>query len=155
MKIKKEYTKAVEYTLKSLKLYYLGIDEVEAKLKDLEEEYNDGLSGVGYSGELKSITNKISSLTENTAITNIERREKLLKQLKFMKLKIGEIERQIASLDEKEEEILTFAYIDDMKWEDVSYESNYSRAQCFRIRDSAIEKLVIMNYAGESIYIEN
>lgn len=155
MKIKKEYLKAIEYTLKSLNLYYLGIEEVEEKLKVLEEEYNDGVSGVNYTPELKSISKKINRLTENIAISNIEKREKLLKQLKFMKLKIEEIERQISLLDEKESEILTLAYIDKMKWEDVSYESNYSRAQCFRIRDSAIEKLVIMNYAGEKIYIDS
>lgn len=59
MKVKKEYFKAMEYTLKSLNLYYIGISEAE-----------------------------------ETAISNIEKREKLLKQLKYIKLKNGEIERQ-------------------------------------------------------------
>lgn len=146
MKVKKEYFKAMEYTLKSLNLYYIGISEAEEKLKLLEEQYNDGISGIDYTPELKSITNKINRLTEETAISNIEKREKLLKQLKYMKLKVGEIERQMDSLEPKESMILRLLYVEGLKWDEVAERACYSRMQCFRIRDKGIEKLTVINY---------
>ncbi len=146
MKVKKEYFKAMEYTLKSLNLYYVAIEEVQEKLKVLEEQYNDGVTGIDYTPELKSITNKINRLTEETAISNIEKREKLLKQLKYMKLKVTEIERQIDSLDPKESLILRLLYVDGLKWDEVAEESNYSRAQCFNIKNQGIEKMATINY---------
>lgn len=150
MKIKKEYVQAIECILKSLDLYYISIEEIEERLKNLEEDYNDGLCGVKYSSEIKSITNKIHSLTEDMAIINIENREKLLKQLKFMKSKVSQIERQIDRLDEKEREVLQMAYVKGLKWDKISEITNYSRAQCFRIRNEGLEKLAIINYGDRA-----
>ena len=129
----------VEDELREYKLY-------KAKLENLKEHYdylnnNSGVSGISYDGVNSSATYKISSLTEDTAMGISEEKEYTKQQIKRLEYKINAIERTLKALEKIEMEVLKQFYIENLKWNMITYNINVGRNKAIEIRDEAITKV--------------
>ncbi len=66
------------------------------------------------------------------------------KKIKEKLFDLGERIREddcLKCLTEIEKKIICYRYADKMEWENIAKKVNYSKMQCYRINDRAIEKL--------------
>lgn len=140
----------IEGILYNYKLIIASIENNKLKLKNLEledQELEDGVSAITY-GEPGSKTNKFNSVTENAAIKNIERKEKLKRSIKktirHETNQIKMIDNALEALPEVERKIIEMYYIDGRQWRDVALEVNYSIRQCTNLRNEAMENIILI-----------
>lgn len=96
-----------------------------------------------------SKTYKISSISEDTALSNVEKIEYLERSITKLENRLKRIDRTLEGLTEEERSILTSRYIEGKQWWVVAYKIGYSERHCKRLRTEAIEKMVIGIF-GES-----
>ncbi|SKC82995.1 hypothetical protein [Maledivibacter halophilus] len=149
IKAKKEYYKMAEECLKSYNLVVAHVEELKRELKEIDME--DGIKAINYLSSKTSPTNKIEKVVEDTAISNITRKDLVLKQIELYEYKISKIEEAINSLEEKEQKIIESKYIQGNQWYIVAHEENYSEKWCKKIRNTAINKLTLVLYGKEAL----
>lgn len=152
IKARKEYYKMTEECLKSYNLIMAHIEDLKNELKEIDLE--DGLVAIDYSTSKISPTNKIRKVVEETAISNITRRDLVMKQIELYEYKLNRIMESLDSLDSREQKIIKSKYIEGKQWYIVADEENYSEKWCKKIRNAAINKLALVLYGKEAL-LEN
>lgn len=137
----------IEGILYNYKLIKASIENNKIKLENLElEEQEDGVSAITY-GEPGSKTNKFNSATENAAIKNIERKERLKRSIKKTirreTTQIKMIDNALKALPETERKIIEMFYIEGNQWRNVAFEINYSVRQCINLRNEAMGNIML------------
>lgn len=99
-----------------------------------------------------SATSRLSTeprgYSEESAIDKVVQRridlcEKITEVLKDMRASLDEIMRMIGKLDDREQIVIIFRYVQGMSWRKIENKMNYSYKHCFRIHDRAIEKMTL------------
>ncbi len=129
----------IEGMLYNYKLIKASIENNKLKLQNLELE--DGTTAISYE-EPSSKTNKFHSITENAAIKNIERKEKLKKKIAIDTNTIQMIDNALNALTELERTIIEMFYIENMEWWKVAAKVHYSEGWCKAKRNEAINKML-------------
>jgi len=129
----------IEGILYNYKLIKASIENNKLKLQNLELE--DGTTAISYE-EPSSKTNKFHSITENAAIKNIERKEKLKKKIAIDTNTIQMIDNALNVLTELERTIIEMFYIENMEWWKVAAKVHYSEGWCKAKRNEAINKML-------------
>jgi len=129
----------IEGILYNYKLIKASIENNKLKLQNLELE--DGTTAISYE-EPGSRTNKFHSVTENAAIKNIERKEKLKKKIAIDTNTIQMIDNALNALTELERTIIEMFYIENMEWWKVAAKVHYSEGWCKAKRNEAIKKML-------------
>ena len=129
----------IEGILYNYKLIKASIENNKLKLQNLELE--DGTTAISYE-EPSSKTNKFHSITENAAIKNIERKEKLKKKIAIDTNTIQMIDNALNALTELERAIIEMFYIENMEWWKVAAKVHYSEGWCKAKRNEAINKML-------------
>lgn len=111
----------------------------QIKLENLKKE--DGITGISYK-EATSKTNKIHSITENTAISNMDIEERLKKKIKLDENKIRIADNLLKGIDETERRILELYYIEDWPWWKVAEDVCFSVGWCKAKRRDTINKIL-------------
>lgn len=141
MQIVERYYRETEYLLYNYKMFEISIKNMETEIEFLKKE--DGSRGINYDSIPTSPTHKISSSTENMALSITEQIDYLEHSIRRMKSKIESIDKSIVGLTETEREIIKKKYIYGKQWYVVAYEVSYSERQCRNIRNTAIGKIAI------------
>ena len=101
------------------------------------------LSSIQYDKEKSSPTFKFNSETENTAINNIEKKDKLKNKIRETERRLERLERGIQALKGVEHSIISLRYIEGLGWREIAYKVNYSQRHCTRTKNNAIRKLSV------------
>ncbi|MBI9014056.1 MAG: hypothetical protein JEZ08_17610 [Clostridiales bacterium] len=148
MKIKKKYKEAITLTLKCYNLLPAHINDLESRLKEMEQ--NDGMRGVDYSGD-GIRTSNINKMTENTALRNIEDKMEIEKEIVIAKAKLDRLDAAINSLPAIEAEIIKYRYQEGLSWFEVEDKTLYSERSCNRKLIDGICKLAVIFYGDEAL----
>ena len=132
--------KSVENLLYNYNMFKISIENMEQEIHYIKN--NCGLSALNYDGISTSPTFKISSMTENIALSNSEKIEFLEHNIKRNKMQIDIIDRSLEALTESETTILKLRYIEGKQWWQVGSVVRYGERHCKRVRTGAIEKMV-------------
>lgn len=141
-----KYFQKTESVLYDYKLTKLGIKNMKSKLEILT--MYDGIGSVDPGAESFK-TNKISSVTENAALRNIEKSESL--EVRDLKEKIQASEELIERIDEvikelkeNQQEIVRLYYFEGVKNDrKVSDKMAYTELWCGCLRRAAVEKISV------------
>lgn len=137
----------IEGMLYNYKIIKASIENNKLKLKNLEIEYEseDGLNAIGY-GETSSKTNKITRVTENIALANIEKKEKIRRELErkisLETNKIKMIDNALDALSEVKRTIIEMFYIENLEWYKVAGKVCYSEGWCKEKRKESINRIL-------------
>lgn len=102
------------------------------------------LSGVSYDKSPSAPTNEFHSDTENKLLMKID----LETRIESNRMYIARLESAMRLLRDREREVIESFYIDDDSWISISHHMNTSVKQLMRIRDVAIDKMVISMFGG-------
>lgn len=135
---KKEFDKINEvesflYNYKSIKL---AVENLKMELDIMDETV---ISAIQYK-ECIGRTNKFNSDVEN----KLMRKELLEERIRHMENKIKQIDRALEILPEIEREIINYRYIEGQNYYEFTYKVYKSERQCRRIKDRALEKIVVV-----------
>jgi len=88
------------------------------------------------------------SQSEGNALEKlVERRmdlcEKITEVLTEMRERLDEIMVMIGQLQDNEQIVIIFRYVQGMSWRKIEGKMNYSYKHCFRIHDRAVEKMTL------------
>lgn len=134
------YYKETEYLLYNYKMFQISIENMKRDIELLKEEC--GVSGVNTEGINTSKTYKVTSIAEETALSNAEKIEYLERSIARVEKKIEKIDRTLEGLTEEEKKILVNRYFEGKQWYVVAYKVGYSERHCKRLRNEAIEKMI-------------
>lgn len=132
--------------LKDYRMMQINIINMEKEIEYLSEQ--DGITGIecgdgsGGSGGFKSVT-------ERTALRNIDEIEKLRGKIRLGNLEIETINRLLDGLTETERQIIKVKYIDGLPWWQVAYSVGYSEKHAQKIRRRSINKMVVGVYGKQ------
>ena len=132
--------------LYNYKMLQISIINMKQEIDFIDEE--TGVGGMDYES-LPSNTNKINSITENIALSNMEKKEYLEMQIERNSRQLEKLDRTIKELSETQREVIIEKYIKGKQWYEVSGIVYKSERHCRQIRTDAINKLVIGIY-GEN-----
>jgi len=138
--------KKVESLLYDYKMLQISIINMAEEIKFINE--NTGVGGMDYES-LPANTNKINSISENTALSNIENVEYLEQQINKCKRKLEIADRTIEGLTEEEQVIIIERYIKGLQWYKVAYKVGYSENHSKKKRKQAIKKMVLGIYGKD------
>ncbi|MCQ4921873.1 hypothetical protein NE686_02135 [Tissierella carlieri] len=139
--------KAVEKLLYNYKMSEISIENMKEEIKRLERE--DGLTAINYDSVKISPTFKISSSTESTMLSILEKIDYLRHSIERISEKLESIDRAMEGLNEVERLVIEKRYIEGLQWWQVAHLVKYSEVHSKRIRKKAINKLVVGLY-GEN-----
>lgn len=129
--------------------------QLEKRLRDIQCEKNNPISGMGYSLVPKSTTNKTN---DGPAASLMIREEEIVERIKNqqeiankMMLKVMNI-MDFLPLDSVERTILEYRYIDCLSWRDISKEINMTRTPCNEYYNKGIDAL--LNYKKINLIIQ-
>lgn len=142
----KDYYKETEYLLYNYKMFQINIENMESEIEYLRKE--EGMTGISYDGVNISPTYKISSMTEDVALSNSEKIHFLEHNIKYYKRQLEKIDRAMEGLTPIERQIIYDKYIEGKQWYMVAYNNNCSESTGKRYRRRAIKKLVLGIYGG-------
>lgn len=137
----------VEGILYNYKIIKASIENYKLKLENLELEFDidDGMNGISY-GEPTSKTNKINRITENNALKNIERKERIRKDLErkisLETNKIKMLDNALDALSDVERTIINMFYIENLEWYKVAGKVCYSEGWCKEKRKESINRIL-------------
>lgn len=137
----------IEGFLYNYKIIKASIENNKLKLKNLEIEYesDDGLNAISYK-DTNSKTNKITRVTENIALSNIEKKEKVRRELErkisLETNKIKMIDNALDALPEVERTIIEMFYIENLEWYKVAGNVCYSEGWCKEKRKESINRIL-------------
>lgn len=135
---RKEFDKINEvesflYNYKSIKL---AIENLRMELDTTDETV---IGAIDYK-ESTGKTNKFNSSVEN----NFMKKELLESRIEHMETKIKQIDKALAILPDIEREIINYRYIEGKNYYEFTYKVYKSERQCRRIKDRALEKIVVV-----------
>lgn len=135
---KKEFDKINEvesflYNYKSIKL---AIENLKMELDTIDETI---IGSIDYK-EATGKTNKFNSNVESSFM----KKELLKSRIKHMENKIEQIDKALAILPDIEKEIINYRYIEGKNYYEFTYKVYKSERQCRRIKDRALEKIVVV-----------
>lgn len=138
----------VEGILYNYKLIKASIENNKLKLENLElEDPEDAMPSISF-GEPSSKTNKVNRGVESAAIRNIERKERLQRELsraiKRETNTIKMINNALTGLSDVEKNIIDMFYIENKTWLQVASEMNYSTSWCQELRCTAMDKILLI-----------
>lgn len=122
-------------------MFKINIRNIESEIEFIKNDI--GVNGVDYTGISVSPTNVIKSATETKALRMIEEVERLEKEVSVNQKVIDKIDRTINCLERTERIIVEEKYINSLQWWQVACKVGYGERQCRRIRNNAINKLVV------------
>lgn len=137
-----KYTR-VENMLYNYKMYKISIENMEEEINALQEEC--GVGGIDF-GSPSGNTNKVSSITENTALSRSERIAYNRHQIERIERELSVIDRTIEQLTDLEKTIIIERYINSKQWWEVASIVCYSERWCKDLRKRAVNKLVVGIY---------
>lgn len=141
MKSIDKHYKETEYLLYNYKMLKINIENMKNDIELLKEEC--GISGVNTDSISTSKTYKISSISEDTALSNIEKIDFLERNIGRTEKKVERVDRTLEGLTEEERSILINRYIEGKQWWQVASLVRYSERHCKRMRNEAIDKMII------------
>lgn len=140
--IKQKHFQRTEALLFKYNMIKLGIGNMKDELRELS--MRDGLGSIDPGAEVFK-TNKISSVTESSAIDNLESAK-----VKSLKIKIAASEDLISGIDkilselkEAEQDIIHLYYMQGKKEGEISKIVNYTREWCGQLRRKAVNTISI------------
>ncbi len=136
--------KKVEDLLNNYEMLKISIKNKQQEIEYLDKE--DGLTGISYDEVSTSPTNKFSSATEDTALSNSEKRHYLEHSIEGIRRQIESIDRAMEGLTELERAVITEKYIEGKQWWQVAHQVKYSERWCKKLRTDAINKLTVGIY---------
>ncbi|ABR48735.1 putative sigma factor [Alkaliphilus metalliredigens QYMF] len=137
----------VEGILYNYKIIKASIENYKLKLENLELEFDidDGMKGISY-GEPTSKTNKINRTTENNALKNIERKDRIKRDLErkisLETNKIKMVDNALDALSDVERTIINMFYIENLEWYKVAGKVCYSEGWCKEKRKESINRIL-------------
>lgn len=132
--------KETEYLLYNYKMFQISIENMKKDIELLKEEC--GVGSIETDSISISKTYKISSISEDAALSNMEKVEYLERSIARAEKKIEKIDRTLEGLTKEEKEILVSRYFEGKQWYVVAYKVGYSERHCKRLRNEAIEKMI-------------
>lgn len=134
-----DYYKYTEWLLYNYIVICISIQNMEKDIKSIKED--SGIRGVSLDSNAGG--GEKSSITESTAINNVEKIGVLEKKIERNKRDIDRVDTAMEGLNPLERRIIEKKYIDGLPWYEVAYAVSYSERQCRNIRKVAIEKLIV------------
>ena len=119
MKVKKEYSNAMKDTLKAYPILLAHNKELQEELKYIK--INSGIFGISYE-QTRVQTSNINKMTENTALSNMDREYELQVEIIKCDEKIRIINDAIDQLPGLESQIVHMRYIKKFTWTKISIE---------------------------------
>lgn len=104
-------------------------------------QYESGLSAIDYSRERVGKTNKKYSITEMTAIHNIDQKKRLESRIKVHKMQLNIIENAISYLPKDESQVITLYYINGLTLEQIGERMGKSSGYANSKRKEGLRKL--------------
>lgn len=126
------------YNYKSIKL---SIENLKAELAEMDQT---SISAIQYK-ESAGKTNRFNSDVEN----KILRKELLKSRIEHMENKIKQIDKALSILPDIEREIIQYRYIEGRNYYEFTYKIYKSERQCRRIKNKALNKIVIVFFGIE------
>lgn len=133
--------KRVEDLLRNYKMFKVNITNIESEIEFVKNDIS--VNGIDYAGISVSPTNVIKSISESKALCIIEEVDRLEKEVTVNRKLIDKIDRTLNGLEETERIIVEEKYINSLQWWQVACKVGYGERQCRRMRNNAINKLVV------------
>lgn len=136
------FARVKEY-LTMYKFYRKAIERAKEELAHIEQNI-DGLNGTDYS------TDRVSGTPQGDGLTSlISNKMKLEHKIQRLSNICDNIDKIYEILDEPKKTIIRMKYMetrpDNKKsWIAIAYETNYSERHCKRLRNEAINEIIIM-----------
>lgn len=143
------YYKKTEYLLYNYKVLEINIVNMQQEIEYLKN--NDGSTGLSYDGISTSPTNRISSSTEDIALSNSEKIHYLERCIKKNERLLDSVNRAMEGLTDIERLILRQKYIEGKQWWQVASMAGYSERHCRSMRRNAIEKMGLGIFGETSV----
>lgn len=122
-------------------MFEVSIENMQQEIELYGEE--DGTSGITYDGITTSPTHKFQSLTEDTALSAMEKIDYLEHSIRRAESKIESIDRALEALNEREKQVIESKYFKSKQWWQVASEVGYSERTCRNVRRIAIGKIAV------------
>lgn len=148
MEIKTSYYKKLEYDLYNYKAYKASLRSLEKDLKEIEY---DGINSISYDELKVSKTFKFSSVTEDTALSNIERINYIEHIMRKTKNTLDKIDDSLELLTKEERKIIEKRYFEGWQWYDIAYEVKYNERWCRELRKRAMIKMAISIFGKRAV----
>lgn len=129
----------VENLLKNYNMIKINIENTKDEIEYVSQDIT--LQGISYD-TIKVDTNENSSSTEDTALSIMDKVEKLKNKIKKLELLLEIIHRSLNELEERERVVLVEKYINAKDWWQVSGKVFIGERQCRNIRRDAINKMI-------------
>ena len=133
--------KKVENALYNYKAQEMYIRQCEKNIKLIELDY--GAKGICYEEMAEGGGSGISNPTEQKALSNIDKKDKLIGDIKRVKRQLESIDEVMELLNKVEKTIIEKKYIKGLQWWQITSEVQYGERHCRRMKDVAINKMVI------------
>lgn len=145
--IKKSYYEFTKCLLNTLPMSIKRVEELKTQIRWLSES---SIQGIDYSSE-RVQTSGLSKQTEETAIMNIQEKERILKMIAEEEIMIYRYQKAIDILGDMHRQVLKLRYFKGMDWVMVADELAYSREQCIRIGNEAVSTLAYYFYGQKAL----
>lgn len=137
---KHDYYKGAERLLYSYK-YLKGY--LKSKQEELKAIEYCNIASIDFDRINTCRTNDISQPTEMSALDNIEKADRLKREIKKVEVKINAIEEAIQLFNETEKKIIRLRYYDKEYWDKIGLECNMSKRQAQRLNQDIINNLKV------------
>lgn len=122
---------------------YKHMEQLLETMRGSKLEAEDGVAAINCDKIIISRTNVHHSITESSAITNIERKKKLDKDIAKTEQTLKTIDRMLDELTDKERVVITRYYIDTQSWCEIAKEIKKSERTCRYVRNRALYKMLL------------
>ncbi|WFD08728.1 hypothetical protein [Tepidibacter hydrothermalis] len=147
----KDTYKKTEWMLYNYKMLKVSVENLKSEIQELKMD-TVGTGAIRYDKEKSSPTYNIVCTTEEEAISNIERINRLENQIMKIQNKINKVDRGLSALNEKERTIIESRYITGLQWWQVASIVKYNERWCREKRKVAIGKLSLGLFGDTSVF---
>lgn len=151
-KTKNDIYKKTEWMLYNYKMLRVSIENLKSEAEELKLE-SSGTEAIRYDKEKTSPTYNITQQTEEEAINNIEKVNKLERHILKTQNKIDRIDRALDALNDDERMIMKSRYMDGLQWWQVAGIVKYSEKWCREKRKEVIGKIAIGLFGDTSVLV--
>ena len=119
--------------------------QLEVRLKDISDELNSPIGGVGYSPTPRSVTNKVGTGSASIVFKMADIEERIIDQKDVMAktmIKVMDV-IEFLPVDSTERMILEYRYIDCLGWDRITKEASFSRTTCNDYFKAGLDKLLL------------
>ncbi len=144
--------KKTEWMLYNYKMLKVSVENLKSEVEELKMD-TVGTGCIRYDKEKTSPTYKITCTTEEEALDNIERIDRLEKQIIRTQNKIDKIDRALEALNDEERTIIQLRYMNGLQWWQVAGTVKYSERWCKEKRKGSIGKLALGIFGYTSLLL--